>query len=708
VGLSATTLVMSWGVNYTATTDSSVDWSAVTNNSYFYDKTNKIVYYKNTSGVVIGAYDTFTGGTVNGLSATTFSASTYLGLPLDVYVTGGTYSNGTIVFTNNSGSTFDVTGLTDNDIYVTGFTYQDNTFTISDSSGSTFNATIDTVTGLTVNGILSASTISGGTFYGDGSNLTGLSSGLNVGTTQITNGTSGRVLFQSGTTIQQDGSFNWDNTNKRLGIGANATSPSAALNIRTNVITANDILTLQNGQYGNTIFRIRDNATASESTVGSFFITGLIHGGNSGVTRRFDLGGFGLGSYGDFAANAVWENNQGNIGDGQGTSVIAVSSNFYVNLQTTKKYKFEAVTGNFGIGNVGTLGARLDVRAQGVLSTDISFRVRNNGDTANIISVQGNNVTVFGSGSADADDILIRAIQSTSNYFKLSSQGGVAIGSGSTIPVAGSNNTAIAIGLGSQSRAYFTNGGGVAIGQSTYADANSVSIGTLAKAGLTAGGTNTSISIGYNTQTNASGGDRGIAIGSNAYGGLSNSDVISIGTSVTQGNFSSARNTFIGQYITGAISQTDMVVLGGGTGTGASAAQPTLINSFSVYLGNTQRSFFVNKNSNVVLHSLQSLTSGTNFDASATNTITIHSGTTPTTNITDAFQQYSADITAGNAAPHFRTENGSIVKIYQETTGVTSSTLVSNGGTTITDTDTFDGYTLQKVVKALRNLGILQ
>jgi hypothetical protein len=377
-------------------------------------------------------------------------------------------------------------------------------------------------------------------------------------------------------------------------------------------------------------------------------------------------------------------------------------------LQQNSNLYWDNANSRLSIGQGSSPSARLDVRAQGVLSTDIAFRVRNNGDTANIVSVQGNNVTVFGSGSADADDILIRAIQSTSNYFKLSSQGGVAIGSGSTIPVAGSNNTAIAIGLGSQSRAYFTNGGGVAIGQSTYADANSVSIGTLAKAGLTAGGTNTSISIGYNTQTNASGGDRGIAIGSNAYGGLSNSDVISIGTSVTQGNFSSARNTFIGQYITGAISQTDMVVLGGGTGTGASAAQPTLINSFSVYLGNTQRSFFVNKNSNVVLRSLQSLTSGTDFDSSATNTITIHSGTTPTTNITDAFQQYSADITAGNAAPHFRTENGSIVKIYQETTGVTSSTLVSNGGTTITNTDTFDGYTLQKVVKALRNLGILQ
>jgi hypothetical protein len=47
------------------------------------------------------------------------------------------------------------------------------------------------------------------------------------------------------------------------------------------------------------------------------------------------------------------------------------------------------------------------------------------------------------------------------------------------------------------------------------------------------------------------------------------------------------------------------------------------------------------------------------------------SGITYTTN-TDSFQQYSADITAGNAAPHFRTENGSIIKLYQQS-AVTSS-----------------------------------
>lgn len=349
-------------------------------------------------------------------------------------------------------------------------------------------------------------------------------------------------------------------------------------------------------------------------------------------------------------------------------------------LQQNSNLYWDNTNSRLSIGQGSSPSARLDVRAQGVLSTDIVFRVRNNGDTANLISQQGDGLLLIGTGSAETDDALIRARQSTINYFKLSNQGGVAIGSGSTISAAGSNNTAIAIGSGSQSRAYFGLGGGVSVGGSTYADANSIAIGTLAKAGLSAGGSNSSISIGYNAQTNASGGDRGIAIGSNASGGLGNSDVTAIGTSVIAGSFTNARNTLIGQYITGANSQTDMIVLGGGTGTGASAAQPTLINSFSVYLGNTERSLFVNKNSNVVLRSLQSLTSGTNFDASATNTITIHSGTTPTTNITDAFQQYSADITAGNAAPHFRTENGSVIKLYQNANTVSIDNVLVNIG----------------------------
>ena len=60
----------------------------------------------------------FTGGTVtgatrftNGLTANTFSATTYSNLPIDVTVTGGTYSTGTATFRNNTGGTFTVTGF---------------------------------------------------------------------------------------------------------------------------------------------------------------------------------------------------------------------------------------------------------------------------------------------------------------------------------------------------------------------------------------------------------------------------------------------------------------------------------------------------------------------------------------------------------------------------------------------------------------------
>ena len=43
-------------------------------------------------------------------------------------------------------------------------------------------------------------------------------------------------------------------------------------------------------------------------------------------------------------------------------------------------------------------------------------------------------------------------------------------------------------------------------------------------------------------------------------------------------------------------------------------------------------------------------------------------GTAPTTSPADSFQMYSADIQAGEAAPHFRTEHGDVIKLYQQAT----------------------------------------
>jgi hypothetical protein len=82
--------------------------------------------------------------------------------------------------------------------------------------------------------------------------------------------------------------------------------------------------------------------------------------------------------------------------------------------------------------------------------------------------------------------------------------------------------------------------------------------------------------------------------------------------------------------------------------------------------------------------------------------------TNPSSSVTDSYVQYSADVVAGNAAPHFRTENGAVIKLYQETTAVGNAIISLGGGSAVLDDTEFDGYTLRQLVRALRNQGILQ
>jgi hypothetical protein len=80
----------------------------------------------------------------------------------DFYVTGGTYSLGTLTLDRQNGSVT-ITGFTFGgvDTYVTGFTYDNtNTLTISQNQGQAdLNVTINIMSGLTINGNLSATTI---------------------------------------------------------------------------------------------------------------------------------------------------------------------------------------------------------------------------------------------------------------------------------------------------------------------------------------------------------------------------------------------------------------------------------------------------------------------------------------------------------------------------------------------------------------------
>jgi hypothetical protein len=126
------------------------------------------------SGSSSGDYLPLSGGTVSGatkftdvLSANTFSASTYLGLPIDIYVTGGTYSDGTATFTNNTGGTFNLTGLTDT--FLTGGTYDVNSETIilNNNNGSNISITGITLPSLLVtDGSVTVTPVTGITFSG--------------------------------------------------------------------------------------------------------------------------------------------------------------------------------------------------------------------------------------------------------------------------------------------------------------------------------------------------------------------------------------------------------------------------------------------------------------------------------------------------------------------------------------------------------------
>jgi len=141
-----------------------------------------------------------TGDTMTGtLYVPTISASTYQNLPTDIRVTGGTYSNGTATFTNNTGGTFNISGFFtgSTDIYSTGFTYSNNTFTISQSSGSSLTTTINSVTGLTVNGSLSVTgttssgTISATTYQNLPTDIRVTGGTYTAGTATFTNNTGG-------------------------------------------------------------------------------------------------------------------------------------------------------------------------------------------------------------------------------------------------------------------------------------------------------------------------------------------------------------------------------------------------------------------------------------------------------------------------------------------------------------------------------------
>lgn len=202
-------------------------------------------------------------------------------------------------------------------------------------------------------------TVNGNSLLGSGDITISGGGGITVGSTAVTSGTDTRVFFQQGGVVEQDANFTFNNTQKRLTLKAVGTALT-------------DIP-----------FRVRNSA----DTADLFVLNG---------SKAFNLGGGLIGDgFTTYLSSQTGVTQITASGNG-----LVMTSNFLTQINAVNQLTLQtnSVTrinldnvGNVGIGSASP-AARLDVRAQGALSTDIAFRVRNSADTANLFNVQGDGV----------------------------------------------------------------------------------------------------------------------------------------------------------------------------------------------------------------------------------------------------------------------------------------------------------------------------
>ena len=381
--------------------------------------------------------------------------------------------------------------------------------------------------------------------------------------------TSGQVAFGTGSgVIGGDEGLFWDNTNKRLGVGT--TSPNVRFHIDSSPwpqITPS--FKIYNGAY---TYNFGSSQRSNELNSMEFFA-------NAGIAS---------------------------INYSTGTLRIGTSNSqpFTLYTNNTERFKIDSL-GNIGI-NQTTPTALLHVQAQGALSTDIAFRVRNSANTADLLNVAGNGaitgsrINLYTDGASQP-----RAELGASNV--VSSYG--------ISSILGNSNT---INLQSGGRA------------NVIGSSNTVSGGSL--------------SVNVIGSGNSGAGSGLVMIGSNNSNHIEKENTVIIGSRIKMPS-AGARPYQIK------------------IGTGGNVSTSDIQGSFQLYLNNTDNSdLFLSNKTNLVLSNQTFIAGGTHFEVNATNTVTTHNGVAPTTNILNAFQLYSADRggTAGKASAHFRAEDGTI------------------------------------------------
>jgi len=395
--------------------------------------------------------------------------------------------------------------------------------------------------------------------------------------------TSGSVLFSNGTTIAQDNAnFFWDDTNNRLGIGT--ATPTRTLDVVglarisgqietqkiTNLSTVSNVpadaslllyAPTTTNYYGGIIGWAESNIAASISSYddgsGGALGLALSTGNATSISEKMRITSTGNVGIGDtIPSDKLVVNGRARI---NGTNALAFGNNaggyaqIAVSGATTGNLLFSTydgaalgermritTTGNVGIGTTNP-AAILQINAQGALSTDIAFRVRNSADTRDFLIVNGtgdvynngaggvNTSTIFGENSGRNSSV---GSNTFFGYFAGNSatSGGsnTAIGRDSlSLNTTGAANTSI--GTFSLLSIIGTNNIGIGFNAGRFIADGATSLTTSGE----------SIFIGNGSRANGNGENNQIVIGHNAIGLGSNTVVLgnsSILTTALRGN----------------------------------------------------------------------------------------------------------------------------------------------------------------------------
>jgi hypothetical protein len=331
----------------------------------------------------------------------------------------GTYAAGTITLTNLTGGTFNITGVDGTDTYVTGFTYSNNVATIKRNQGEAdLSILINTMTGLTVNGTLAATT----------GNITT----ANIATLNATAGT----VTTLGSTTANLGTANVATLNATGGTVTTLNSTTANLataNVATLNATAGTITTL-----GSTTLNLGKIATYNGLTnVSGQFLSGTTTGFvlapiSSIVGIDTYVTGF---TYSPTTNTITLAQNQGQANQ---TVTINTVSGLTVSDLTANRLVYTTTSGKLITGTATFDGTNMSLPTAGSLSVGTGGLTVGTGGSPGVAGtgdvVINGSLTVFGASvSAFTSQLYVEDNNITLNYNPTGNTTATSIGAGWTL-----------------------------------------------------------------------------------------------------------------------------------------------------------------------------------------------------------------------------------------------------------------------------------